>query len=101
MFVLTMERWYAKKDKWEEAGKTLAKIRNLPEDHLYIQRELSDIREQIIMSTPTNGGRMTMKDMFKRLWQKGTRNRIAIGLFLMACQNLTGVNVSSNQLPAQ
>lgn len=36
---------------------------------------------------------MTYMEMFKRLFQKGVRNRISIGLLLMACQNLTGVNI--------
>jgi hypothetical protein len=31
---------------------------------------------------------------FKELFHKGTRNRVAIGLTLMMCQNMTGVNVS-------
>jgi len=75
-------------------ARPLSQIRHLDESHPYIQRELSDIREQIVMSTPANGQPMKKMDMLKRLCQKGTRNRIAIGLFLMACQNLTGVNVS-------
>ncbi|KAH7333406.1 general substrate transporter [Rhexocercosporidium sp. MPI-PUGE-AT-0058] len=99
MFCPESPRWYAKKDRWEEAGKTLAHIRHLDENHPYIQRELSDIREQIIMATPANGQRMGNMDMYKRLCQKGTRNRIAIGLFLMACQNLTGVNIITYYSP--
>lgn len=31
---------------------------------------------------------------FKELFMKGNRNRVAIGLTLMMCQNMTGVNVS-------
>lgn len=30
---------------------------------------------------------------FKELFLKGNRNRVAIGLTLMMCQNMTGVNV--------
>jgi hypothetical protein len=86
-------RWYAKKDRWEEARSTLSTIRHLDVDHTYILKELSDIREQIIIGMPPGGGKMSKTYMLKRLYQKGTRNRIAIGLLLMACQNLTGVNV--------
>ncbi|KAL3424468.1 quinate permease [Phlyctema vagabunda] len=92
-------RWYAKKERWEEASKTLSLIRNLPEDHPYIQRELSDVREQIILAIPAGGQKMSLKYMLNRLWQKGTRNRVAIGLLLMACQNLTGVNIITYYSP--
>lgn len=83
-------RWLARKDRWEEAEKVLMHIRTLPVDHPYIRDELSDIRMQVEQRT---ANRMTHREMFKRLIQKGVRNRIAIGLLLMACQNLTGVNI--------
>jgi hypothetical protein len=79
-------RWHAKQDNWEEAGMILSDIRNLPRDHPYINKELSEIREQIELQT-------------KRLFEKGTRNRIVIGLLLMACQNLTGVNIITYYSP--
>ena len=83
-------RWLARKDRWEEAEKVLTHIRTLPMEHPYIRDELSDIRQQVEQRT---ANRMTYGEMFKRLIQKGVRNRIGIGLLLMACQNLTGVNI--------
>lgn len=83
-------RWLARKDRWEEAEKVLLYLRNLPSDHPYIRDELSDIRQQVEQHT---ANKMTYPKMFKRLIQKGVRNRILIGLLLMACQNLTGVNI--------
>ena len=65
-------------------------LRALPGDHPYIRDELSDIRQQVEQRTASE---MTFGDMFKRLVQRGVRNRILIGLLLMACQNLTGVNI--------
>jgi hypothetical protein len=36
-------RWYASKGRLEEASKTLAKIRCLPEDHNFVQQELTEM----------------------------------------------------------
>lgn len=83
-------RWLARKDRWEEAEKVLEHLRKLPADHPYIRDELSDIRQQVEQRT---ANRMTYAEMFKRLIHKGVRNRILLGLLLMACQNLTGVNI--------
>lgn len=73
-------RWYAKQDNWEKATEVLSLIRNLPPDHEYIQNELSDIRVQNMVGMPPGGGKMSKKWMFKKLFEKGVRNRIAIGL---------------------
>jgi hypothetical protein len=83
-------RFLAKKDNWEAAEENLCLLRKLPADHPYIRKELADIREQ---AETLNAGHLTKKQMFQRLFQKGTRNRVGLGLVLMACQNLTGVNV--------
>lgn len=83
-------RWLARQDRWDDSLKVLKQIRNLPGDSPYIQEELSEIRQQVEEHT---ANRMTLKGMFNRLFQKGVRNRIGIGLLLMACQNMTGVNI--------
>ncbi|KAF3916465.1 hypothetical protein ABW20_dc0100239 [Dactylellina cionopaga] len=92
-------RWYAKQDRWEEATETLAWIRKLPVDHEYIKTELEDIRAQAYFGRPPPGTKNTKKYYFSRLFQKGTRNRIGIGLLLMAFQNLTGVNIITYYSP--
>lgn len=83
-------RWLARQDRWDEAEKVLVNLRTLPADHQYIRDELSEIRQQV---EERSANRMTYQEMFKRLVQKGVRNRVGIGLLLMACQNLTGVNI--------
>ncbi|GAB1210925.1 hypothetical protein ATERTT37_000035 [Aspergillus terreus] len=87
-------RWYAKQDRWEEAERTLVWIRKLPSEHPMIQEELQQIREQIQI-----GARHDIGYYIHRLWQRGTRNRIGIGLLLMAFQNLTGVNIITYYSP--
>jgi sugar porter (SP) family MFS transporter len=89
-------RWLAKQDRWEEAQKVLVSLRTLPANHTYIQDELSEIRLQC---EERSMNRMTPKQMAMKLFQKGTRNRIGIGLLLMACQNLTGVNIITYYSP--
>ncbi|KAK1981149.1 quinate permease [Colletotrichum cereale] len=89
-------RWLAKNDRWEDAKKVLAHIRTLPADHEYVNNEINDITRQVEESS---ADRMTKIQMFKRLFERGSRNRIGIGLLLMACQNLTGVNIITYYSP--
>lgn len=89
-------RWLAKKDRWEDAQKVLTDLRKLPANHDYVLNELAEIREQVERRA---ANRLTKKQAFSKLFEKGTRNRIAIGLLLMACQNLTGVNIITYYSP--
>ncbi|KID87556.1 sugar transporter [Metarhizium guizhouense ARSEF 977] len=89
-------RWLARQDRWDDAEKVLVHLRTLPAHHSYVRDELSEIRQQV---EQRSANRMTYMDMFKRLVEKGVRNRIMIGLFLMACQNLTGVNIITYYSP--
>ncbi|KAF2161116.1 hypothetical protein M409DRAFT_69970 [Zasmidium cellare ATCC 36951] len=92
-------RYYVKKDQWEKAIKTLSWIRKLPENHPYILQEVEDIRAQNAIARPPPGVKHSKSYYAKRLFQKGTRNRIGIGLLLMAFQNLTGVNIITYYSP--
>ncbi|KAF2841167.1 general substrate transporter [Patellaria atrata CBS 101060] len=51
------------------------------------------------LTHPPAGISSVNKYYLKRLFQKGTRNRIGIGLLLMAFQNLTGVNIITYYSP--
>jgi hypothetical protein len=90
LFCPESPRWLARKDRWEEAEAVLCNLRGLPCDDAYIREELSEIRQQVEERT---ANQMTISEMFKRLFQKGVRNRVGIGLLLMMCQNMTGVNI--------
>ncbi|CEJ93286.1 Putative Quinate permease [[Torrubiella] hemipterigena] len=96
LFCPESPRWLARQDRWEEAKKVLIDLRRLPGDSEYILDELSEIRQQV---EERAANRMKFSDMFKRLFQRGVRNRISIGLLLMACQNLTGVNIITYYSP--
>lgn len=90
-------RWLARRDDWDEAAKVLSSLRALPIDDPYVCGELAEIRAQ------TEERRVTVKlaksDIVRRLFAKGTRNRMGIGLLLMACQNMTGVNIITYYSP--
>ncbi|KPI36135.1 Quinate permease [Cyphellophora attinorum] len=73
-------RFMAKKDNWEAQRRFFASYaRCLPIIHTFVE------------NLPTF--------QFKRLFQKGTRNRIGLGLILMMCQNMTGVNIITYYSP--
>ncbi|KAI5777574.1 general substrate transporter [Geopyxis carbonaria] len=76
-------RWFVKHGATDRARKNLAWLRHLPEDHEYIIAELGAMREQV---SREGGG--TWRDLLG----PGVRNRLAIGMTMMLCQNLTGIN---------
>jgi sugar porter (SP) family MFS transporter len=96
MFCPESPRWLARQDNWDAAEKVLSDIRTLPIDHPYVRNEISDIRLQM---EERSTHRLGKKEAFQKLFAKGTRNRIGIGLLLMACQNLTGVNIITYYSP--
>ncbi|KAL0931276.1 uncharacterized protein CTRU02_214011 [Colletotrichum truncatum] len=89
-------RWLARGDHFEAAEKILTKIRGLPSDHEYIRREMNDIRTQVEQRT---NNRLTKKQMFQKLFQKGIRNRMGLGMALMFLQSFTGVNIITYYAP--
>ncbi|EMD85928.1 hypothetical protein COCC4DRAFT_146556 [Bipolaris maydis ATCC 48331] len=89
-------RYLAKKDNFEGAQRILCKIRGLDESHAYIQHEMSEIRAQV---EERSANRKSKKDQFMKLFQKGVRNRMAIGLALMFLQSFTGVNIITYYAP--
>lgn len=82
-------RWLARGDNFEGAEKILCTLRGLPSSHPYLRNEMNEIRAQV-EERSTN--RMSKSAQFKKLFQKGTRNRMGIGLALMFLQSFTGVS---------
>lgn len=81
-------RWLAKSGQWEKCLANLAYIRNLPADHEYVAYEIHEMRAQL--EHEAKFGTSFIKQ-FKELGAKGVRNRLAIGMCMMMCQNLTGI----------
>lgn len=83
-------RWKARGDDFDGAEKILTYIRMLPSSDPYILREMGEIREQVERRSTM---KMSKKEQFKKLFQRGTRNRLGIGLALMFLQ------VSATSIP--
>jgi len=92
-------RHLAKTDQWEKAAVVLAKIRNLPESHDYVQAELNEMREQLDLERRLVGG-AGFWDLQKEMWTiRGNRNRALISIGLMVCQQMTGTNAINYYAP--
>ncbi|KAH7071806.1 quinate permease [Paraphoma chrysanthemicola] len=89
-------RWKARGDDFDGAERILTNIRGLDSSHAYIQHEMSEIRAQV-EERSTN--RLSKKAQFMKLFAKGVRNRMAIGLALMFLQSFTGVNIITYYAP--
>ncbi|KAF2022005.1 general substrate transporter [Aaosphaeria arxii CBS 175.79] len=92
-------RFLAKADKWEEATAVLARIRNLPIDHPYVQAEINDISVQLEHERMLIGGAKT-KDLLREMFTiPGNRKRAFISIGLMICQQMTGTNAINYYAP--
>ncbi|KAJ4353526.1 uncharacterized protein N0V89_005256 [Didymosphaeria variabile] len=89
-------RWLARGDNFDAAEKILTMVRGLPSSHPYIMHEMSEIRAQVEERSTNH---MNKSAQFKKLFQKGTRNRMGIGLALMFLQSFTGVNIITYYAP--
>ncbi|KAF8320765.1 general substrate transporter [Clavulina sp. PMI_390] len=94
-FLPESPRWIRSKGNLERSQAVTAMLRNLPEDHVYVQQELEMMDEQLAQSAAyrTYGAQM------KELFVKGMRNRLASAFLMMMFQNLTGINAINYYSP--
>ncbi|OWY41472.1 hypothetical protein AA0114_g12663 [Alternaria tenuissima] len=92
-------RFLAKQDKWEEATTVLARMRNLPSSHAYVQDEIKDIADQLEHERMLVAG-ASVKDLLKEMFTiPGNRKRALISIGLMICQQMTGTNAINYYAP--
>lgn len=92
-------RFLAKQDRWEEATTVLARIRNLPSSHSYVQDEIKDIADQLEHERMLIAG-ASIKDLLKEMFTiPGNRKRALISIGLMICQQMTGTNAINYYAP--
>jgi sugar porter (SP) family MFS transporter len=92
-------RHLAKRDDWDNAKATLAKVRALPQSHPYVETEFGVIRAQLEQERILNGG-SAFKTMQKEMWKiPGNRKRVLISISLMIAQQMTGVNALNYYAP--
>ncbi|KAH9868319.1 hypothetical protein J1614_007391 [Plenodomus biglobosus] len=92
-------RFLAKQDRWEQATSVLARMRNLPASHPYVQEELKDIADQLEHERMLIAG-SSIKDLLKEMFTiPGNRKRALISIGLMICQQMTGTNAINYYAP--
>ncbi|KAF9876797.1 hypothetical protein CkaCkLH20_05643 [Colletotrichum karsti] len=92
-------RWLCGKDQRDRAEKILTNVRQLPADHPYVVHELREIRLAVEFEAHLAAKHPGLMGKLRDLTKKGIRNRLAIGLCLMMCQNMTGVNIITYYSP--
>ncbi|RAO73889.1 uncharacterized protein BHQ10_009901 [Talaromyces amestolkiae] len=98
-FMIESPRWLASKNRNELAIKNLAWVRNLPEDHPYLLREMADIQAGVEHELQLVNGSRGAFQMLRECGTPGIRNRIIISVMLMLLQNLTGINAINYYSP--
>lgn len=92
-------RWLAKQDRWETAKVTLQTLRQLPEDHPYLQEEFHDMATQLEHERMLIGG-ASFWSLQREMWTiAGNRRRVLISIGLMICQQMTGTNAINYYAP--
>lgn len=90
IFLPESPRWLASKAKRAQALRALSWIRNLPEEHEYVQREFLVMEAGAHQELESGEGFGHYIQLLKELSQKGVRNRIGISVAMMLFQNFTG-----------
>ena len=85
-------RFLASKGKKEEAAATMSKIRNLPEDHPYVQTEMLDIFEQVEREKEATLGLGWIGPLKELFMTPSNRCRIMLGLMSQLLAQWSGAN---------
>ncbi|OAA60352.1 quinate permease [Niveomyces insectorum RCEF 264] len=95
MFLCESPRWYYLRHRKSDSVKALVWLRNLPEDHPYLVRELADYERQMEheLSIATASG---FRAIIKETFTKKMAPRLVHGCLLMIFQNSTGINAMNN-----
>lgn len=91
-------RWLVSKGKTTQAAKALSWVRNLPEDHPYLMKELSAVEVAVDHEIEATGGGRSWRQIGKELFQAGVRGRVVLSFTMMVFQNFTGY-VSDQKTP--
>lgn len=96
-FMPESPRWLVSKNRSQKALVSLSWIRNLPDDHPYIRREIARIEAGVNHELEVVDPASMRFSRVRELLSPGVRNRLFLGILLMVFQNLTGyVTLSFN-----
>lgn len=79
-------RWLAIRGKTEQCRKTLARLRDVPEDDPLVAAEMEEIERAIELERESKSG------AFSEIFQAGNLRRLFIGCMLQLFQQWTGTN---------
>ena len=100
LFMNESPRWLARTDQWEKSARVLAHVRNLPEDHAYVQHELLEMQRQLEEELASVNGGVGFIPVLKEMFTvPGNRRRVAISTALMCAQQWTGTNAINYYAP--
>lgn len=97
LFMTDSPRWMAKAYGRTRATETLARLRDLPIDHLAIQEEVDDILLQLELERHDGFGNSRAK--WKELLRPGMRNRVLLGVVIMIFFQMCGSNAINYYSP--
>lgn len=80
LFVKESPRWLVKEDRMEDAAHSLSHIRNLPQEHPYVQSELSDIQEQLLAESSEMSTVSKLDVVKELLFVKSNTYRLFLGI---------------------
>jgi SP family sugar:H+ symporter-like MFS transporter len=86
LFLPESPRWDYRKGHIERAGRTVASVHGVSENHFVVKRELREIREKLEEETAGN----PKKKFFEIFTGPRMFYRVALGIVLQALQQLTG-----------
>ncbi|CAE6477357.1 unnamed protein product [Rhizoctonia solani] len=98
MLLQETPRWLYKAGRRDDAVKALSWIRNLPTDHIYVQEEFAFIGVQLDRELQVQRKKGFVGQL-REISKPGLRNRLALGMTIMMCQNLTGSGAISDFAP--
>lgn len=84
-------RWLINKGREEEGIRNLCYLRNLPQDHRYIQFEIQQIKDQI-QSEHSTGRKDSFASKLGEAFGANNRSRLLLGFAVMLLQNFSGIN---------
>lgn len=92
MFALESPRWLIKVGKHEKAAKNLSQLRNLPEDHPYVQSELIDINDQLNREREATMGTSWLGPLRELVTIPANRYRLMLSIMSQLLAQWSGAN---------
>lgn len=85
-------RWLIKNERFEQAGRILSRIRNLPLEHEYLRKEFTTMKDQAELEKAAGLQANASEKGLSRIFGPGDLKRLGVGVLMMVAQQLTGIN---------